>query len=262
MIVTKPSLSVVIVSYNSHQTIESCLRSIFKYTSEVEVIVVDNASRDQTKKDIRKFGSQVCLIESEQNLGFARANNLGVKQTHGEFIVFLNPDTRLLHRGSLEKLRDVLAANPDFGIIGPRLLCGDGSIQKSVRNLPTLQGAFREYILKQKNSYDFYLPKCVDLCEVESVVGACMMTRREVFEKVGGFEEKYFLYFEDLELCKTLRSLGLKVGFVPQVEIEHIMGVSGVNQETFSLLQDSAKKYHGLLFYYLIQTVIRLGRLI
>src|SRR5581483_10420430 len=171
---------------------------------------------------------------------------------------FLNPDAELIKEKSLSSLVDVLEQNPEYGLIGPNILLEDGKYQKTVRNLPTAYAAFKEYVLQIKNSYDFYLPDTNKLMEVESVVGACMVLKREVFEKVGKFNEKYFLYYEDIELCKKVRENKLKIGFYPLITIKHILGVSSrSNKKVSEFLYKSAKKYHGLFEYYLIQFILR-----
>jgi len=252
------NISVIIVTYNNEKTIKKCIDAILKYSPGAEVIIVDNASEDRTCEIVGKF-RQVILIESTTNLGFAKANNLGIKKANGSFFVFLNPDAYLTNQGDLEKLRDALIENSDYGLIGPRLISLDGKVQKSVRRLPTAWKAFQEYILGTESAYDFYQPKCTHLCEVESVTGACMIVHENLFKKLKGFDEKYFLYFEDLELCKSVKNKGFKVGYLPEVKIQHLVGVSGNKQPTSKFLHTSAKKYHGLINYYLIQLIIKIN---
>lgn len=254
-------ISIIIVTFNSEKTIKVCLDSIIKSSSDYEIIIVDNNSQDDTCKIVKRFGKNVNLIEAGANLGFAKANNIGVRTAVGEYLIFLNPDTRILGTDSLNKLKESLKENPEYGIIGPKLIYPDGSLQARVRNLPTAGRAFQEYILQKKGAYDFYQPNCKTLCEVESVTGACIIIKKELFLKVGGFNEKYFLYFEDLELCKEVRYLGYKVGFLSEVIVEHAEGKSGVTQKVKMLSHDSAKKYHGLIDYYLIELILTFPRI-
>lgn len=255
-------ISVIIITFNSEETIKKCLESVFKYAPDVEVLVVDNDSQDKTKEKVCKFGKRVTLIESLKNLGFAKACNLAARQANGEFLLFLNPDAYLTQEKNLEKLSESLINNPQYGLVAPKLVLPNGEVQKTVRNLPTAWRAFQEYILKIKGAYDFYIPKCTTLCQVESVVGACLLIKKDVFESIGGFNEKYFLYFEDLELCRNIKKLSLRVGYLPEVEVEHVVGISGKNQKTLELLYSSAKKYYGLPSFYIIEFIIRLGRLL
>lgn len=255
-------ISVIVVTFNNEKTIRSCLNSIFQKSPGVEVIVVDNNSVDKTVEIVKSFGGKVELLQPGKNLGFSKANNLGADQAKSGYLIFLNPDTQVLQNGGLEKLQDVLSENSSFGLIGPKLIDLNGEQQKSVRNLPTVVRAFKEYILGTKGSYNFYLPGHRGINEVESIVGACMVIRKDIFERAGRFNEKYFLYYEDLDLCRSVRSLGLQVGFSPEVEIRHNEGVSGKGQRTNELLHESAKKYHGLIEYYLIQNIIRIGNVL
>lgn len=251
--------SVIIVTFNNEETIKKCLDSILQNSPGVEVIVVDNNSSDRTVEIIKSFKEEVILVGAGANLGFSKSNNLGALSARREYLIFLNPDTKILQKGSLGKLQEVLMENPSFGLLGPKLMFPDGRQQKTVRSLPTIARAFKEYVLGIKGSYDFYIPEGNGLIEVESVVGACMVIKRDVFERAGKFDEKYFLYFEDLDLCRKVRKLGFKVGFYPEVEIAHNEGVSGKGQKTNKLLQESAKKYHGLLEDFFIQSIIRIG---
>lgn len=253
--------SVIIVTYNSEKTIRACIDSILKFEEIVEIIVVDNNSSDGTTRQVKEYEPQVNLIEQSTNLGFAKGNNLGAAFSKGEYLVFLNPDTRVLSKNDLDAIITTLINNPEFGLIGPGLKRPGGQEQLTVRNLPTVFRAFCEYVLAVKGSYDFYNPKSKELVSVESVVGACMVIKKDLFEKVGKFNEKYFLYFEDLDLCRSILKRGLKIGFLPKVTLEHIIGASGKNEEVSKRLIASAKIYHGLLSYYLITLIIRLSQL-
>ncbi len=255
-------ISIIIVTFNSAKTIKACLDSIIQFSPNTEIIVVDNSSEDDTRKIIHGFGSRVKLIETGANLGFARASNMGVKSATGEFIIFLNPDTRIIEKNSLSRLGKSLEENSQYGLIGSKLIYPDGLEQARVRNLPTVGRAFQEYILQRKGTYDFYQPNCKTLCEVECVIGACIIIKKELFLKIGGFNEKYFMYFEDIELCKEVRRLGYKIGFLPEVTVEHAEGKSGTAQKVNVLLHDSAKKYHGLINYYLIELILTFPRII
>lgn len=249
-------ITVIIVTYNSENTIKECLRSVMNDSSKCEIIVADNHSQDKTREVVREFGGHITLIESMENLGFAKANNLAFSRVQTYFVVFLNPDSRLMGTDVLSKMKEAMINNSQFGLIGPKIVYPDGKIQKTVRNLPTIMGAFKEYILGIKGAYDFYQPKSEYLSEVESVVGACMMIKKDLFKELGGFDERFFLYFEDLQLCKEVRNKELKVGFLPQVCVEHVVGASGEGESTSLRAITSAKIYHGLINYFLIQLIL------
>lgn len=254
----KLKISVIIVTFNNESTIKSCLESVINNSYDLEIIVFDNNSTDKTVSFVEEFKS-VGLLKSNINLGFAKANNMAAKKAKGDYLIFLNPDTKIFNRESLNKLVKVLEKNLEYGLVGPKLVYTDGSIQNTVRKLPTLQGAIKEYWLGSKGSYDFYLPKCQNLCEVESVVGACMVINKNVFERIGGWDEKYFLYFEDLQLCVAIKKLGLKIGYAADIVVEHQVGVSGKSQDTSKLSLESSQKFHGKLKFLLIQFISRLG---
>lgn len=255
-------ISVITVTYNSERTIKDCLDSVLKYSEATDIIVVDNGSKDETLTVVKHYGKKVTLVEAGENLGFSKANNLGVKSADGEYLVFLNPDAMLTKTGDLEYMQKLLEANTDYGMLAPRLIYPDGSPQPRVRNLPTVLRALQEYILGIKGSYAFYEPECETLCEVESVIGACLMIGKDLFNRVGGFDEKYFMYYEDLELCKSVKQLGYEIGFVPDIVVEHAEGGSGQNQKTNKLMQASAKKYFGLPIYYLLEAIFFYNRVI
>ncbi|RJQ27901.1 glycosyltransferase family 2 protein [Candidatus Parcubacteria bacterium] len=253
----KGLLSIIIVTYNNEDHIKDCLQSIAAQIGVAyEVVIIDNCSSDRTIQKVQESKIPIKIIPQEKNLGFAKANNIAVLRTKSDYLLFLNPDTKFLRNDSLMQLKETLVKNPNFGIASPQLILTDGSIQKTTRNLPTVFRAFTEYVLGIKGTFDFFLPPASGFIEVESVTGACIMIKRDVFIRAGKFNEKYFMYFEDLELCKKVRELKLQVGYDPQVKIKHIMGASGKGKDTFSMSAISARKYHGFLSYYIIQCIL------
>ncbi len=256
-------ISVITVTYNSERTIKECLESIKKFSPESEIIVVDNGSNDRTLEIIESIGKKIKLIETGENLGFSKANNLGAKDAIGDYLVFLNPDAILTKNGDLESLKKILEKNPQYAILGPKLIYPDNALQPKARNLPTVFRAFEEYVLGLRGAYSFYEPKCQNFCEVESVNGACMIIRKELFNSIGGFDEKYFMYYEELDLCRKLRKLGKKIGFAPEAVVIHAEGISsGQNEKTAAIMKDSAKKYFGLLNYFLLQPIFFYNRIL
>lgn len=266
-------ISVIIVAYNSEDFIEKCIKSALKYLPrEGEVLVVDNASTDQTAKVLEKFGNKISLIKSEKNLGFAKGNNLAAKQAKGEYLFLLNPDTEIT-QPVFEKLIQFYNSNKarisssayeetsDAGIVAPKLIMLDGKVQASVKNLPTVIGAFKEYILGIKNSYSEYVPEGDKPKEVGIVYGAAMLVKKDLFEKVKGFDEKYFMYYEDADLCKRIRSLGKKVYYYPGVSIRHIVGGVKTDTDRYKLNYDSFVKYHGHLGSFLLNLIFQVPRI-
>ncbi|MBI4039721.1 glycosyltransferase family 2 protein [Candidatus Daviesbacteria bacterium] len=256
-------ISIIIVSYNTKDKLSSLLRSLTDagIGLDWQVIVVDNASTDGTVKMLEQQFPDVILVKNNRNLGFARACNIGFAKSNGRFLFFLNPDTEIKPQ-VVEKLVEFASYHADCGIVAPQLLNGDGSPQASVRNLPTLWRAIRQYWLGQLGVYDFYLPGGAAV-SVESVTGAAMLIHRNIFEKVGGFDERYFMYFEDLELCRQVISLGYKIYYLPQLTIVHHKGASAqtIGGKAFQMLKISSKIYHGWAQAFLIDVVIRSGRI-
>src|SRR3989344_5794294 len=209
------TLSIIIVSFNSESFIEKCISSVLKnIPKDAEVIVLDNASSDTTVAKLKKFSTKIKLIESGENLGFSSGNNKALTQAEGEYIFFLNPDTEV----NFTIFGDLIffyKETPYAGIIGPKLVMPDGKIQESVKNLPTIAGAIKEFVFGINHAYTQYVPKGNQPIEVESMYGAAMLIKRLLFEEVGGFDEKFFLYYEDMDLCRRVRNLGKKVYYYP-----------------------------------------------
>lgn len=252
-------LSVIIVTYNSALHIGKCLKSIKeKIQSGFEVIIVDNNSSDATLKEIKSIRDiNIKILPQNQNFGFSRANNIGVKEAKGNMLLFLNPDTQI-EEIDIQTIKDYLS-NPDIGIVAPKLVMDDGKVQPSVMNIPTLKNALLEYWLGQKNKYSQYAPLEDKPIQVEAVYGAAIFIRREVYESVGGFDNKYFLYFEDIDLCKKINEMGLKIIYYPDCLVKHSVGVSSkTNPKTKTLFIKSAKKFNGILKYYLLYIILRL----
>jgi GT2 family glycosyltransferase len=250
--VSDRSLTVVIVSYNVRAELNACLASFVGHTDPfpTAVVVVDNGSTDGTPAMLRASWPTVQLIESGDNIGFARANNLGVRATKSEFVLFLNPDT-IVPPGSIPSLVRGLAALPEAAAAGPRL--------KDEHNFPELSfgwsiGPFGE--LRQKivgTLYNWRLRPAVRTVDAwsrsagerEWVSGAALLVRRNDLEAVGLFDERFFMYTEDVDLCVSLRARGRKIQFVPQAEIIHLRGRSaGRNPLTKRLRRRSQIAYY------------------
>lgn len=255
-------LSIIIVSFNTQALLRECLRSLMNYKTNLkrEIIVVDNASEDGSVAMVKKNFSQVKLIENKENLGFAKANNQGIKKARGKNIFLLNSDTEL-RLSSLEKLIQ-FQKNPKVGIVGARLINRDGSVQASVYHFPTLGRAIKEYWLGQKDVYEKYAPRVKKAVEVEAVTGAAMFFPRKTIEKVGFLDEKYFMYFEDLDYCQRVRRAGLKIYYLPEAMVLHHHGRSAVKvgSKAYRYLIQSSKIYHGLIKYYLLFLILWIGQ--
>jgi GT2 family glycosyltransferase len=223
------------VNWRSVQFLRQCLASIQRETAapNYEVIVVDNASGDGCGEILSKEFPKVIFIQSKTNLGFSGANNLGARHARGAVLLFLNPDTEIL-RSAVDVLLKELKQLPDAGVLGCRLLNSDGTLQTSaIQSFPTILNQVLDADLLRR-----YLPKSAlwgnaalfhsdgGPVPVEFVSGACMMVRRIMFERVGGFSSDYFMYAEDSDLCYKMRATGCANYYVGRAQIMHYGGGS------------------------------------
>lgn len=224
-------LSILIVNWNTRDDLLRCLSSVFACPPAVdfEVLVVDNASGDDSAEAVGAAFPQVRLIVSPENLGFARGNNLAAAQAEGEFLLLLNPDT-WVHAGALERLVQYLDSQPRVGAVGPRLLNPDGSLQPSVYRLPTL---FREWWrlfhldrLYAFSQYSRDFLAAATTHPVESLNGACLLLRREALAGMRLFDDDYFMYSEEVDLCDRLHRAGWELHWLPAAEVTHTGGQS------------------------------------
>ncbi len=251
-------LSIVIVSYNTQKITLQCIDSIQKFPPKVpfEVIVVDNNSSDDSKEMLKK--KKVILIENSQNLGFSKANNIGIKAAKGKYIMLLNSDTKVTNN-VLTELVSFAEDHPDAGLIAPRLLNVDKTVQPSVYNAPTITRAIMQYWLKQGHPLDKYTPEFQEPVKVEMVVAAAVLITQLALKKVGMLKEKYFMYFEDLDYCREVTKAGLSIYYLPSSTITHLHGASG-GQSVNKLLIESSKKYFGNMRYYLYTFILWSGQ--
>lgn len=228
-----PKVSIIIVTYNNQDAIKPLLDSLKSVHKIAEVIVVDNNSADQTVEELKKY-LEVAVIESDTNLGFGRGCNLGAKKAAGEFLFFLNPDT-VLRKNSLETLVTYLEDHKEVGIVAPKVMLSSGGIQPTITHLPGLINAIQEFIFGQKNAYLRYSLDVEQPTEVDAVYGAAILLRRQVYEKLDGFDEKFFMYYEDIDLCRRIHRLNLKIIYIPSAIVTHELGASGKTVKTSSL---------------------------
>jgi N-acetylglucosaminyl-diphospho-decaprenol L-rhamnosyltransferase len=277
-----PDLSIIFVNWNSSDYLRACLNSIYLKTRGIalEIIVVDNASPKDDVDRLKQEFPAVQLIKSKENLGFARANNVGFKHSSGECILFLNPDTEVLESAiprMLERLRSV----SQVGAIGCKLLNSDMSVQTScIQRFPTILNQMLDI-----EALRLRWPSCrlwrIDplfsnpeqASETEVISGACLMIRRDVFETVGLFSEDYFMYAEDVDLCFKVHRAGFKNYFVGDAHVIHHGGGSSKQKsedQWSTLAQRDAilhfcRKFHGALYawmYRVSTTVVAAGRLV
>ena len=228
-------VSIVIVSYNSRVELDACLRALRDGVGIAhEIVVVDNASVDGTPALVRQQWPTVRLIETGKNLGFARANNVGIRETSGELVLLLNPDTIVTAR-AIETLVSTLEAAPDVAVIGPRIVDGEGRAELSFGPMISPLAELWQKILVIGNDRGVPIIRSwVDriTCRarrVDWVSGACLLARRADLELVGLLDERYFLYIEDVDLCAAIRARGRAVLFTPDAQIVHLRGRSAAS---------------------------------
>lgn len=241
----EPDLSVLIVSFNDSEVLLPCLESIYLSSPriEMEIIVVDNGSRDSTVRRLRERFPQVALIEAGYNAGYAGGNNFAFRKARGRFVLFLNPDT-LVRPGALEGLVARADSLPDLGALGPNVVNEDGSLQRSCFRSPRLLDFFDSFMLSRVPGY----ARCFGYLgyrdedyrrdmEVDAVSGCSLLARRELLERIGAFDEEYFVYFEEADLCERVRASGHKVYYTPAASIVHLGGVTTRRQEAWFRIQ-------------------------
>lgn len=219
-------VAVIIVTHNSESTINQTLGSLRE--EKVETIVVDNKSTDQTLLQLSQFNN-IRLIKNSENLGFGTANNIGVKKSSGDHLLLLNPDASV-EPDCILKLEQYLEEHRETAIVGPKLLNSDGSVQKEVANFPSLVS---QILILLRLHRVFFFSRLVyptidynQTQEVEHLMGAALLIRRAVFEEIGGFDEKFFLWFEETDLLKRIKDNGYKIVYYPGTSVTHLVGQS------------------------------------
>jgi hypothetical protein len=229
--VSHKEVSVIVVSYNGRDVLERCLSALD--TERHEVIVVDNGSDDGSPELVRERFPDVTLIESDANVGFGAANNLGMRRATGTYFALVNSDAWPIDDG-LEALVDFAKRDSRVGIAGPRLLREDGTRQLSVRGFPTVWRLCTEYFFLRKlapssrlfnafyaGGFDYTTVR-----EADWLMGAALVVRRELIDEIGGFDERFFLFSEEVDLCYRAGSAGWRVVYTPDVSFIHLGGAS------------------------------------
>lgn len=224
-------VSIILVNYNGADVVLDCLRSLLQFLHAVpyEIIVVDHASTDGSAALIAKQFPAVNLIKQAENRGFGAGNNVGAKNARGEFLFLLNTDT-LLTNDVLPTLVRLIKEHPEVGIIGTKLLNADGSLQLSVAAEISFAGEYKTLRqLQQYNSQhgrESIAHKFDHAQTVDIVIGAAFFIRKSLFETLNGFDETFFMYFEESDLCQRARDRGWQVLYAPDVSIIHLGGYS------------------------------------
>jgi GT2 family glycosyltransferase len=230
---SRPDLSVVTVSHNSRDLLRACLASLDSSRAVMEVLVVDSGSTDGTAELIGPEFPSVRLLATGQNLGFTRGNNRALRIARGRNLLLLNPDT-VVQPGALDAMLGFLEAHPDVGLIGPQLRYPDGTVQPSRHRFPGrltafVDGTVLQRWLGQSRLLDaFYARDRGDdeLQDVDWLRGACLMLRREAAASAGLFDERFFMYSEEVDLCRRVRAAGWRIVYLPSAVVVHHEGKS------------------------------------
>ena len=227
-------LSIIIVSYNTRDDLARCLTSLQDHPPSCtsETVVVDNGSTDGSVELVRTAWPDVRLIEIGKNVGFGAANNRAARATQSDFILFLNSDTEV-SAGAVDRLVDTLRSTPGVAVVGPRLVDGQGHAELSFGAMITpwneaWQKLKRQLLARRVPVFGQWVAHTLTRpSSPDWVSGACLLVRRANAEAAGLFDERFFLYVEDVDLCASIRQLGGRVLFTPEVEIVHHRGRSG-----------------------------------
>ncbi len=252
-------VSIIIVSWNARNYLEKCLNMIrISSTYRLEVIVVDNASSDGSPEMVQEKFPSILLIRNQENLGFAKANNIGLTHAEGRYLCLVNSDVEMLD-SCLEKMIQFMDRHPDIGLAGPRILNPDGSLQPSCRFFPTVWNnlcqTFWLHRLFSRSAF-FSEPFMTfwghdSVRDVDVLRGCFWMARREAWQAVGGLDESFYIYGEDIDWCRRFHLQGWRVVFYPEAQAIHYGGASSANAPLrFCLEMQRAdlhywRKYHG-----------------
>ena len=267
-----PTISVIIVSYNTRVMTLECLRVLAGELRglSAETFVVDNASTDGSAEAIRVEFPDVRLLASARNAGFGAANNLALAQARGRYLLLLNTDA-FPRPGAVAALVNFLETHADVGVVGPRLLYQDGSLQQScfrctspfhawAENLGLTKLLRRHAALDDYRGWDHAAERDVDF-----VIGACLLLRRDVYEQVGGFDERFFMYQEEADWEKRIKQAGWRIVFTPTAEAVHLAGASGKEEPVrtsghfFESLDKYMLKHHGVPGFLSVRAAMLLG---
>jgi GT2 family glycosyltransferase len=252
----KIDVSIVIVNYNTKKLLFDCIKSIqsFEYKYELEIIVVDNNSTDFSKDFILSNFPTVIWIQSEQNLGFGKANNLGANHANGALILLVNSDV-YFHENSIDVCVDYFLQNTNIGVLGCKLLNKDGSHQKSTYSRP---GSLYN-VLKTNHVYCKFFKNRTST--IDAVMGAFMLINKTVYRNVKGFDPDFFMYAEELELCSRIQRKGYKIIYFDKTSVYHFIGGSSSGSDwslkqnwlSNALLYFKTGGFLNYLFYHFVQ---------
>lgn len=250
--------TISIVNWNTCEELRECINSVLAQDciENCEIVVVDNASLDGSADIVNsEFDGKIRLIENRSNLGFGAAHNQAIESSEGRYIFVINPDSRMLKPDVLGQMIAYMDKNPQIGVIGPRILNPDGTLQFSARRFPPMfAGIFRHTILGRlfpNNRFvRGYLMTDIShdiTMDVDWLSGSALMVRRKAIEQIGAFDERFFMYCEDVDLCKRAHDGGWRVVYYPEVEVSHRIGAAS-DKNPFAMIK---QHHHSMLLYFL-----------
>ena len=251
-------IAIIIVNYNMRDSILACLKSlrkdIFESGLDVSVVVIDNNSSDNLDRIIKNQFPEVVFIKNQRNLGFGAANNIGVQSVSAKYYFILNPDTKFIQPKTLLRLHNWMEKNKKVGMVSPKLVYEDGALQYNCFRFPKFADKpMRQLKLEKihpiKKRVDKFLMKDfehLDTRPVDWVLGSAMFARGDVFHKIGGFDDQYFMYFEDCDLCRRFWKNNSPVYYLHDVVVQHLhqRGSAKVKGLVRSLLLNRLAREH------------------
>lgn len=261
---TKPTLSIIILSFNTKLILKDCIDSIFKNDKRLdfsgkkidqeneeiipsELIIVDNNSTDGSRNYLKKLEREkignLKVIYNSNNLGFGKANNQAMKTSRGEYILLLNSDT-IIFDASISQTLFWLSSHPEYDMVGCRLLNKDKTIQGSVANFPFLKTTLK-MLFFDRLSAKKTMNSPNKICPVDWIMGAFMLLRKDVYRKTRGFDESFFMYMEEVEWCYRVYKKGFQVGFYPNARVIHLGGKSSGSRSA-----PIVNIFSGLIYFY------------
>lgn len=246
-----PLVSAIVLNYRSHRDTVQCAEALLGQTiaDRMEILVTDNHSDDESMGFIRAHlqgRERVTIVETRANLGYGKGNNEAAKLARGEYLLIINPDNTLPPDG-VESMLAYLRDHPDTGVVGPALVYPDGTVRPSARPFPTPADLFRKRLNPAGWHAAFELKRrqeqTKDAIDVDWMVGACLLMKTSLYRSLGGFDERFFLFFEDIDLCRRIRAAGKRVVYLPRISVLDRKGrLSG--SSIFSLLTRKTTRIH------------------
>lgn len=247
----RPLVSALVLNYRMHRDTVKCVKALLEQTiaNDIEVLVIDNHSDDESIGFIRSQLQgipNVRIIENAENIGYGRGNNAALPYIQGEFILIINPDN-VLPKDGLERMLSFLKNEESVGIVGPALVYPDGTIRPSARPFPTILDLLRKRISPARwhasfqKRIDEMMKK--DAVDVDWMVGACLLLQTSLWKELHGYDDRFFLFFEDIDLCRRIHALGKRVVYLPKIRVLDRKGrLSG--SSIFSIMKRKTTRIH------------------